>query len=394
MERATAELRLGRQPSVQTMRKLLSAHGSEKNEGGSSTSKVPGGIEQTTAETNQGTVQCENQPKLTYIISLAPFERLLLKSTADTWSLKPSRSETNEEHIRLRYLFNQWDWSFEIQSFLCEAFEENNGPRDAVYEDTLYSLGRMTPPAYGRRLFRIDQLRADNPDFVRKLSNRPFSHVEFIPSEQDMDYWRILDAMYCTVPKEMEVWTNIVRRRELYHPYDSFWTIWCCQYEIWKVVRMFNLRKRRPDNAERIFEIFCDPESGPIYRMTLRAEVRTTDATGLSYEVVRSEDPTVVNRVKVNESARPSKAGQPSSESLERVYLFDDNDNKLEGSSIASDVRPNEADDQEHEDGLPEGDPPSSGLLHSEKMVQHSWVCGVNANVFHSPLTAPSIQCS
>ena len=218
----------------------------------------------------------ENLPSIEYKIPMAPFERFLLQTTAETWSLDiDSFGGEDDDPALMQYLFNQWDWSYDTQALLCEAFaqlNEANKTREQIYDETLFHLERLTA-LHRRRRYRGDQLRSENKDFISKLTDLPFSQVKFVPSEGDIYYWKILGTMYRDCPEEMEFWTNAITRRITYRTTLSSWKTWFLQYEIWKVVKMFNLRKRRPNNAEEVVELFTRSNVAPICMTSLRLKV-------------------------------------------------------------------------------------------------------------------------
>ena len=123
------------------------------------------------------------------------------------------------------------------------------------YEEALHMLGRLTS-AYLRNEFRVAYLRNDNPHFSQKLCTQHPLDIEFTYSERNHFYWNVMGAMYRKHPEEMEFWTNKATRRLVYGKSDSFWKTWACQYEIWKIVRMFHLLQRRCYNAQSINQMW------------------------------------------------------------------------------------------------------------------------------------------
>jgi hypothetical protein len=210
---------------------------------------------------------------------MAPFERILLESAATRWNLDTTTLGVEEEKLQAS-LFNQWDWSYDVQGRLCDAFEDMNFTdvegRKTRYRDVLYMLERLPRPNLQRR-FRVDQLREDNKDFLGTLSDQPFSYVSFSPATQDSYHWKILAAMLISEPESMDVWINIWRRLSIYGAKTSFWKSWYTQYEIWKVVRMFDLQKRRPSNAAQVSRLFTESDLASRFQATLRATVSMVD---------------------------------------------------------------------------------------------------------------------
>ena len=246
-----------RLPSIPQARRMASAM--EKLDSNSSnTGNSDGDREALLEKIRAAQFADENIRRIEYRISMAPFERFLLRTTAEIWSLDVDSFGSDDDDPELQeYLFNQWDWSYDTQSFLCEAFAESNDEmesREKVYDGVIHILARL-PYFHLRRQFRADQLREDNKDFLSSLGNQSFSQVVFVPNAEDEWYWKVLGAMYRESPEEMEFWTNAVTRRIKYGKAPSNWKTWVLQYEIWKVVRMFNLKKSRPDNAKLVVRI-------------------------------------------------------------------------------------------------------------------------------------------
>ena len=89
---------------------------------------------------------------------MAPLERYLLHTVADAWNLNVGSFGENQDDVNLaEYLFNQWDWSYETQAFLCEAFYNKNAEnktRTQIYNETLHILGRL-PFIHMKREYRL-----------------------------------------------------------------------------------------------------------------------------------------------------------------------------------------------------------------------------------------------
>ena len=260
-----------RLPSIPLVRKMIRRMDSEST-GDNSADSI--------AEMANLSVIDENVPSIEYKIPMAPFERFLLQNTAETWSLDiDSFGGEDADPTLMQYLFNQWDWSYDTQALLCEGFaqpNEANKTREQIYDEALFNLERLTALHLQRR-YRGNQLRSENNDFVSNLRDLPFSQVKFVPSEGDEHYWKILVAMYRDCPEEMEFWTNAITRRITYRTTLSSWKTWFLQYEIWKVVKMFNLKKRRPNNAEELVELFTRSNLAPICMASLRLKVPGLD---------------------------------------------------------------------------------------------------------------------
>jgi hypothetical protein len=214
--------------------------------------------------------------QVTYWIGMAPFERHLLEDIAHIWSLDDNSFGRNpDDESLLEYLFNQWDWSYDTQAFLCESFHspnEKGESREEIYKNTLHQLERL-PRFHLRYQFRVDILRKDNGDFLSNLADCHFGNVIFGPRSDDLYHWKILVAMYRDCTTEMEFWTNAMTRRAVYGSTSSSWKTWVLQYEIWKVVRMFDLHKRRPENARRIIDLFTVSKIAAICQTSLRQRV-------------------------------------------------------------------------------------------------------------------------
>jgi len=95
----------------------------------------------------------------------------------------------------------------------------------------------------------------------------------------DSYYWKVLVAMYRDRPEEMEFWTNAVTRRKTYGTTVSSWKTWVLQYEIWKIVRMFDLQKRRPENPLNIINLFTVSEKSSLFQASLRLPTMLEDAS-------------------------------------------------------------------------------------------------------------------
>lgn len=193
-------------------------------------------------------------PNVFYSIALAPFECIILQDVANTWQLEANQFGKGDGDSELsEMLFNQWLWCHDVRTFINEGLEamEDDKTVQELYGETLHILGKISS-AYSRNEFRIAYLRKDNPNFVNEVCGRPAPEIKFIPHERDRFYWKVMGAMHRKYPEEMEFWTNPTTRLDIYGQSKSFWKIWGCQYEIWKVARMFHIRARRPDNAEKI----------------------------------------------------------------------------------------------------------------------------------------------
>jgi hypothetical protein len=203
-----------------------------------------------------------------YRIALAPFERIILQTVADNYQLEENRfGEESGDSELLEKLFNQWQWCHDVRTFIREGLEGVHDENTTLksYDGILHMLGKVTG-AYSRNEFRIAYLRRDNPNFVYELCTRHAPKIKFTPHEHDQFYWKVIGAMYRKYPEEMEFWTDPGTKRPLYGQGHSFWTTWACQYEIWKITRMFHLRERKPDNAEKVS--YCWKESARL-RATL-----------------------------------------------------------------------------------------------------------------------------
>jgi len=301
----------GRLPSIQWVYKILPQIESESST--ESEGVLTDIVEAAKANNsnNAGTIK--------YWISMAPFERFLLQSVADSWNLSTySFGETEDDEALLEYLFSQWDWSYDTQAFLCEAFyntdARKNKTLEEIYNDTLHILGRL-PSIHLKREYRVEILRNDNQEFLSNLGDRDFSNVKFLPSINDSYYWKILVAMYRDSPDEMEFWTNAVTRRKIYGTTLSNWKTWVLQYDIWKLVRMFDLLKRRPENALNIINLFTVSENASLFQASLRLPISMV------------EDESESNRELEDErSVTSEESGLPTSEILSNDGLIVSND--------------------------------------------------------------------
>ena len=214
--------------------------------------------------------------EIKYWISMTSFERYLLQAISELWNLNvDSFGKNKDDESLLEYLFSQWDWSYETQAFLSEAFWKADGKKETrkeTYNNVLHILGRL-PFLHLRRQYRVDKLKIDNNDFLANLGDRHFSNVKFEPGINDSYHWKVLVAMYRDCPEEMEFWTNALTRRKTYGTKPSSWKTWVLQYDIWKVVRMFDLHKRRPENAPIIIELFTMSEKASIFQASLRLPI-------------------------------------------------------------------------------------------------------------------------
>jgi len=208
-----------------------------------------------------------------YWIGMAPFERRLLEIVAHNNKFNVEAVPTSEDKALLNYLFNQWSWSYDTQAFLCEAFYyEKNDNRQELYEKTLNILERL-PSSHLRRRFRVDLLRKLNHNFISDLGEKDFSSVSFEPCSDDMYHWTVLLAMYRHMPEEMEFWTNGIARKRAYRGIRSNWHIWVLQYEIWQVIQMFELRRRRPENNSQVVDLFLKSEIAQFCQLSLRLPI-------------------------------------------------------------------------------------------------------------------------
>ena len=212
----------GRLPSVQSVHKLAYQIESIRVEDGSEVEDIRN-ILSATKLNDDGTLEVK------FWISMAPLERHLLHTVADAWNLNVGSFGENQDDVNLaEYLFNQWDWSYKTQAFLCEAFYNKNAEnkrRTQIYNETLHILGRL-PFIHMKREYCLQILRDDNKDFLANLGDRHFSNVKFVPGMNDSYYWKVLVAMYRDRPEEMEFWTNAVTRRKTYGTTVSSWKTW------------------------------------------------------------------------------------------------------------------------------------------------------------------------
>ncbi|KAH8650874.1 kinase-like domain-containing protein [Tricladium varicosporioides] len=207
-----------------------------------------------------------------FYIPLAPFERYLLDVLDERWNLSASLREDDSFDALLGHLFHNWEWSYNVQSYLQAAFTNEDDPEKCenyqqMYEKGLHRMAWTT--GYGRNLFRIASLKEVNNGFLQRLGSKPFWSIRFKPWDEDAKCWSILASMFLRNQPLMLFWMNAPERRRIFSRRNETLEWHFSQYYIWQIVRIFDLWSRRPSNSRDIVKLFSKQSSSSILEASL-----------------------------------------------------------------------------------------------------------------------------
>ena len=177
------------------------------------------------------------------IVSLAAFERDLLGYVrAEFAGQIEARTTDGASNLRKR-LFENWEWAKDVRQKLEECLAKE---KRVEYGHYLTLLARLFyhelehPPEHGNRRFRTTGLEKENEKLFVEAEKIPSDCVDIVPNTADEDYWNIFAALYRSKP-------------ELMRNSGAF--------SIWRVIRMFQLSIRRPQNRRLIKNTLLDTET-------------------------------------------------------------------------------------------------------------------------------------
>lgn len=126
--------------------------------------------------------------------------------------------------------------------------------REERYLEALHLSGSFKGNAVEE--FRSRIVQRDNEDYLRQLGDKAISSINFVPSQRDAEHWDILAAMYLRFPREMLFWMNAPARRRLFQGRNDPLEWFFGHFSIRIVWRIFDLKCRRPENSNKIQELF------------------------------------------------------------------------------------------------------------------------------------------
>jgi hypothetical protein len=78
--------------------------------------------------------------------------------------------------------------------------------------------------------------------------------------------------MFYQAPQKMLFWMNAAERRRVFQRRDTHLEWYEAHYSIWKVVRIFDLWKRKPSNSNEIARLFSDSKYSALLKATFHHE--------------------------------------------------------------------------------------------------------------------------
>ena len=187
-------------------------------------------------------MQGGNDNRIAYFVPLWPLEKALLQEVADV--LDQSGFEPFHEHrTPVKKAFENWHWGRLVRDCLSDdlgeeqVIKEYHGDKAKAYDSFLHFLGHQGEAE--QSLFRANQLRDSNTDFLRQLSNHSITMVDVRPTAEDALYWQTISRVYHPLGRSL-IFKGAFSKGD---------------YEIWKLIRKFMLRWSTPQDADQIQQI-------------------------------------------------------------------------------------------------------------------------------------------
>ena len=200
------------------------------------------------------------------IVSLAAFERDLLGYVgAELAGQIEARATDGVSNLRKR-LFENWQWAKDVRQTLEECLAKE---KRVEYGHNLTLLARLFyhtlehSPEHGNRRFRTTGLEKENEKLFVEAEKIPSDCVDIVPNTADEDYWNVFAAMYRSKPELMGAITDVNMQTVQGDP--PLWQLESVvrnpgAFSIWRVIRMFQLSIRRPQNRRLIKNTLLDTE--------------------------------------------------------------------------------------------------------------------------------------
>ena len=199
-------------------------------------------------------------------MSLAAFERDLLDYVKAELAEQIERQTSDGASSLRKRIFEEWEWAKNVRQTLEECLAKE---KRVEYEHDLKLLGRLFyhtlehSPEHGNRRFRTRDLEKDNEKLFVEAEKLPSDCIDIVPNPADEDYWDVFAFMYRNKPDLMGAITDV--NMQTLQEDTPLWQLESGvrnsgAFSIWRVIRMFRLRIRRPLNRLLIQDILLDTE--------------------------------------------------------------------------------------------------------------------------------------
>ena len=187
-------------------------------------------------------------------VSLAAFERDLLGYVGAELADQMMAQTTDGASDLRKRLFEKWEWAKIVRQTLEECLAKE---KRVEYGHDLTLLGRLFyhtlehSPEHGNRRFRTRDLEKDNEKLFVQAEQIPSDCFDIVPNSADEDYWDVFVAMYSSKPELMGAITSVNMQTvqgDLPLPQLEPAVYNSGGFSIWRVIRMFQLSIRRPQN--------------------------------------------------------------------------------------------------------------------------------------------------
>jgi hypothetical protein len=236
-------------------------------------------------------MQGADDDRVTYFVPLWPFEKRLVQELAHVLDQSESAplAPVKESETQVTEAFEKWHWSRLVRDCLLDDLGEEQVTKEyqndkaKAYDSFLHFLAHQGEAE--QSLFRANQLRDSNEDFLEQLSNKPITCVDVRPIVGDAAYWETISRVYHTLGHPL------IFKDSLFASKGDF--------EIWKLIRKFVLRWLSPGDGDTIQQaLFCNSSFQMLYEVTPREAIEGSedaadlklDGEGYKHVVLRKRD--------------------------------------------------------------------------------------------------------
>ena len=190
-----------------------------------------------------------------FVVPLLPYERTLLSKVAINFFPRDTIAVSHGlDHVNMKSMmkaFKRWRWGHKVEEMLREELnhqtiiEEWGGDRVVAYDRCFHLLADSG--SIGTVTYRANLAREMNRLFLNQLGNRDSGCVQCVWSNDDLEYWRILDKIHLAHGQPWRRPNSLDGRSD--------------HFEIWELVRIYCLHSQYPDSGRWISSEFTSSDT-------------------------------------------------------------------------------------------------------------------------------------